>query len=86
MSKKSRPGDMIKVALPGETMWALVTGIGKHGQIHARLRNESVFPSFSYDDEVVLGLDGFTVVGPQAKLSEAQRHVRQAREELRSRT
>lgn len=75
MARRPKPGDEIKVGLPGESMWAKVTGIGRHGQLHAVLLNESIHEAFSFGDRVQLGLDGYTVVEPRRKIEAVERDL-----------
>ena len=67
-------GDVIKVHLPGESLWAEVTDIRRR-KVHARLRNESIHAVFSYGDRVVLGPDNYEVVHPAHKVETAQEAV-----------
>lgn len=68
---KHRKGDVIKVGLPGESLWAEVVAVKPDG-IHAELRNESVHEGISWGDEVVLGPDDYTIVRPKAIVRAAQ--------------
>lgn len=69
-----RKGDVIKVGLPGESLWAEVVAVKPDG-IHAELRNESIHEGISWGDEVVLGPDDYTIVSPESIVRMAQNTV-----------
>lgn len=69
-----KPGDMIKVGLPGESLWAKVTGISPNG-IVAVLRNESIHEHFKRGDLVRIGSDKYTVVEPRDKIAAVERDL-----------
>ena len=60
-------GQLIKVHLPGEALWAEVIEI-RHGKVHAKLRNESIHKQFSFGDLVILGPDNYEIVHPAHKI------------------
>ena len=65
---------LIKVGLPGESLWAEVVGKTDNGRTKAKLRNASLHGA-TWGTEVVLGADGYTVVYPRALVDKAQRTV-----------
>lgn len=69
-----RPGDTIKVGLPGESLWAKVTGLGHDGVV-AVLQNEPVHEHFSWGDRVRLGTDNYTVVEPRGKVAAVEKDI-----------
>lgn len=77
-----KPGDEIRVSLPGETMWAEVKEMNRDG-IVAILRNGSIHEEFNFGDEVVLGPDDYTVVEPKAKLESVERALAEWRRKQR---
>ncbi len=75
--------NLIKVQLPGECLWAAVTGTTAGGRIKAVLRNESIH-GIPWDTAVVLGRDDYTVVEPEAVVQKAQRSVDAIRKSFKS--
>jgi hypothetical protein len=71
---KHAKGDIIKVGLPGESLWAEVTHVG-HVFTRAKLRNESIHEEFSFGDLVVIETGGYTVLQPARCVAAAQRSV-----------
>jgi hypothetical protein len=65
---------LIKVHLPGESLWAAVTGKTDDGRTKAELRNRSVH-GIPWGTAVTLGIDGYTVVEPREIVEQAQRSV-----------
>jgi hypothetical protein len=65
---------MIKVGLPGESLWARVKAV-KGGKISAELRSESIHDEFSWGDLVVLGDDNYTVVDPAERVASVQQAI-----------
>ena len=66
--------NLIKVGLPGESLWAEVVGTTDNGRTKAKLRNTSIH-GIQWGTEVVLGMDGYTVVYPRTLVEQAQRSV-----------
>ena len=66
--------NLIKVHLPGESLWAAVTGTTADGRTKAVLRNESIH-GIPWGTAVVLGHDGYTVVEPSAVVQKAEQSV-----------
>lgn len=75
--------NLIKVGLPGESLWAEVVGTTGNGRTKAKLRNDSVH-GIPWGTEVLLGADGYTVVYPRALVLHAQRSVDAIRRSLKS--
>ncbi len=71
-------GDLIKVHLPGESLWAVVTDI-RRGKVHAQLRNESIHEQFSFGDKVVLGPDNYEIVHPAHKVEGVKKAIEEWR-------
>lgn len=63
---------LIKVGLPGESIWAEVVGLNDEGRVVALLRNESVHLGIQWGDPIVLGEDGYTVERPELLVRAAQ--------------
>jgi hypothetical protein len=65
---------LIKVYLPGESLWAAVTGVTADGRIKAELRNQSIH-GIAWGTAVVLGPNDYDVVEPRGVVEQAQRSV-----------
>lgn len=72
-------GATIKIGLLGDRLWAQVTRI-EPGVTYAELRNESIHEGISWGDEVMIGEDGYTVIGPKDTVMAAHRSVARFRE------
>jgi len=73
-SKAVNDEKLIKVHLPGESLWAEVVGTTDNGRTKAVLRNASVH-GIPWGTEVLIGADGYEIVGPPEVLEQAQRSV-----------
>lgn len=71
--------NMVKVGLPGESLWAEVLGTTDAGRIRVALRNESIHDGIHWDDRAVLAADGYTIEEP----SEMVRMAEESCERLR---
>lgn len=65
-------GNTIKVHLPGESLWAQVTGRTEDGRTRAQLRNESVHDGIHWGDDVVLASDNYEIEEPAAMVERAE--------------
>lgn len=77
-----KPGDVIKVGLPGESLNAEIKEMNRNG-IVVILRNESIHEAFKFGDEVVLGPDNYTVVEPKDKLEAVEEALAEWRQKQR---
>ncbi len=75
-------GDMIKVHLPGERLWAEVVAMDDDGSVHVELRNESIHQGISWGDRAVLGSDRYEIVEPKSMVTAAEESCAIIREEL----
>ena len=73
---------MVKIFLPGESLWALPVGKTYDGRLVVKLRNASIH-GIPWDTVIILQSDGKTVAEPEYIVELAEDSVRDIRRNLK---